>query len=151
MSIQIKADQISTSGVISVNASDSGVWYMGSYTTDRDFIAWIKARELLIKSKIAAQQEQERIRKNTKTYDWMPYAKVKTDHETFMSIQASWDDQNRNKGGLKTYTYDEKIFFQWRAVFERLLPIQHGQIRVWTNPNNNTEIPWPQQETKNND
>ena len=151
MSIQIKADQILTSGVISVNASDSGVWYMGSYTTDRDFIAWIKAKELLIKAKIAAQQEQERIRKNTKIYDWSPYAKVKTDHETFMSIQAFWDDQNRNKGGLKRYTYDEKIFLQWRAVFQRLLPMQYGQIRVWTNPNNNSKIPWPQQETKNND
>lgn len=148
MIIKIKADQISSSGTISVNGSDSGVWYMGSYTTDRDFIAWIKAKELLIKSKIAAQQEQERIRKNTKTYDWSPYAKVKTDHETFMSIEAFWDDQNRNKGGLKTYTYDKKIFFQWRAVFERLVPIQYGQIRVWTNPNNNTKIPWPQQETK---
>jgi hypothetical protein len=81
-------------------------------------------------------QEQERlkIKENTKTYDYSPFAIVKTDHKTFMSIEALEHKENRYNAGYKKYSYCEIRWQEWKKTFQYLQPFKIGSIQIWKNP-----------------
>lgn len=89
--------------------------------------------------------------KKQTVYDYSPWCIVTTG-EQYMTIESLDHEDNVYPTGEYHVWNGEKqreLLKSIRALFEnRLLPIQYGQIRVWTNPNNNAQIPWPQQETK---
>lgn len=87
----------------------------------------------------------------TKVYDYSPWCII-TVNEQYMTIKALQHKDNVYPTAEKDYWMGEqarKILQSFRAVFEnKLLPIQYGAIKVWTNPDNKTKIAWPQQEKK---
>ena len=64
--------------------------------------------------------EQARIEANTRTYNYSPFAIIKTDHETFMSIEALEHEDNTYHCGIKTMQYNKKRFFSWVETFDYL-------------------------------
>lgn len=87
----------------------------------------------------------------SKIYDYSPWCII-TVNDHYMTIKTLEHEDNVYPTGEKDYWLGQqsrRILQSFRSVFEnKILPIQYGKIRVWTNPNNNTQIPWPQQETK---
>ncbi|MEC7616850.1 MAG: hypothetical protein VX313_01960 [Bacteroidota bacterium] len=98
---------------------------------------WAKdwQREQQIIAVLEAENEyQRRIKENTRTYDYSPFAIVQTDHKTFMSIQALEHEENTYNAGLKKYPYCAKRWQEWKQTFEYLQPYKIGSIQVWKNP-----------------
>ena len=52
--------------------------------------------------------EKARIEENTRTYNYSPFAIIKTDHETFISIEALEHEDNTYHCGIKTMQYNKK-------------------------------------------
>lgn len=70
--------------------------------------------------KIRRAAEKARIEANTRIYNYSPFAIIKTDHETFMSIEALEHEDNTYHSGIKTMQYDKKRFFTWVETFDYL-------------------------------
>ena len=58
--------------------------------------------------------------RETRTYNYFPFAIIKTDHETYMTIEALDHEDNTYHCGIKRMQYDKKRFLSWVETFDYL-------------------------------
>ena len=87
-------------------------------------------------------------------YDYSPWLTISV-YRQYMCITALEHEDNVYPTGEKYYWRGEEqknVLKQIRHFFEnQILPVKYGKIIVMTSPYTKTFIPWPQQETKNNE
>ena len=68
------------------------------------------------------------------TFDYSPFAVIKTDRETFMSIEALGHDDNVYPAGKRVFEYSKDRLADWRSAFEYLRPYKGRWGTNWKNP-----------------
>lgn len=79
-----------------------------------------------------------RIQEETKTYDFSPWAIIKTDFRTHITIEALEDVQNRFNTGKKTFKYHAHRLCRWIGAFDYPKPKKYGDIIVFESQHNKT-------------
>ena len=122
LSIQITSDQFCTSsGTFTVNS--------GAYSSAAAYL-----RSLYGFQRQPDQAIQFRAYRKTETFDYSPFAIIKTDNETFMSIEALEHDDNVYPAGKRVFDYDKAKLGEWRNAFEYMRPYNGRWGTCWKNP-----------------
>jgi len=113
--------RLSSSGAISINASEyaSGVSHLKS---------------LFGYQRQSDQAHRFREYRKVNTFDYSPFAVIKTDGETFMSIEALEHDDNVYPAGKRVFGYSKERLADWRSAFEYLRPYRGRWGTNWKNP-----------------
>ena len=122
MSIQI------TSGQFCVSS--------GTFTINSDVYSSAK---VYIKNLYGFQRQPDQViqyqaYRETETFDYWPFAIIKTDNETFMSIEALEHDDNLYPAGKRVFDYDKAKLAEWRTAFEYMRPLKGRWGTGWKNP-----------------
>ena len=120
MPIQITIDQANVcSGTLTINAS--------AY---RDAASYL--------NQLYGYQRQpntinlgHRMYRPVQVYDYAPFAIVKTDHDSFMSIEALEYDDNVYPAGKRLFPYCPKRLQKWLGAFEYMRPYKTKMTTVW--------------------
>lgn len=72
-----------------------------------------------------------RMHRPVQVYDYTPFAIIRTDHDTFMSIEALEHDENVYPTGKKVVSYCRKRLQKWIGAFEYMRPYKTKMTTVW--------------------
>ena len=120
MPMQITIDQVNLcSGTLTINSS-----------TYRDATSYL--------NQLYGYQRQSntinlgrRMYGSVQVYDYAPFAIVKTDHDSFMSIEALEHDDNVYPAGKRLFPYCPQKLQKWLGTFEYMRPYKTKMTTVW--------------------